>query len=417
MTTTTAPTAQTAPTAFTTLHMPPRLLAPGGAPADHPTHEQRYGPLTSLTPADLLRATAESGLTGRGGAAFPTYRKLTSVAEAGRRTGRAPVVVANGCEGEPASAKDKTLLRLSPHLVLDGLRLAAEATGASEAYLAVEEGTAHLEAAIAERHDPIPVRVVRVPRSFLSGESSALVQHLDGRPALPRYQNPPVREQGAHRAPTLVQNVETLAHLALIARHGADWYRTAGTPAEPGSVLCTLHVPGHTPRVVEAPYGLPLHRLLPLHGTSAILIGGYHGTWVPTPDAAQLTLKTANLGAGVLAALPADRCGLAETARVLRYLALQSAGQCGPCLNGLPRIATAFQALAAPGPQGTTRDDIARWSSLVEGRGVCHHPDGTIRLVRSALTTFAPELDAHAHGYCTATDRTPVLPVPNTPGS
>ncbi|MBZ3904153.1 NADH-ubiquinone oxidoreductase-F iron-sulfur binding region domain-containing protein [Streptomyces griseiscabiei] len=405
MTTATAP-------AVPGLHMPPRLLAPGGTPADHTTHEQRYGPLTSLTPDDLLRVTAESGLTGRGGAAFPTYRKLASVAEAGRRTGRTPVVVANGSEGEPASAKDKTLLRLSPHLVLDGLRLAAEATGAGEAYLAVEEDAAHLEAAVAERRDPIPVRVVRVPRRFLSGESSALTQHLKGRAALPRHQNPPVRAQGVHRAPTLVQNVETLAHLALIARYGPDWYRSAGTPAEPGSVLCTLHVPGHTPRVVEAPYGMPLHRLLPLHGTSAILVGGYHGTWIPTRQAAQLTLGTTHLGAGVLAALPADRCGLAETARVLRYLALQSAGQCGPCLNGLPRIAAAFRTLATPGPQGTTRTDIARWAGLVEGRGACHHPDGTVRLVRSALTTFAPELDAHARGHCTATNHTPVLPVP-----
>jgi hypothetical protein len=107
-----------------------------------------------------------------------------------------------------------------------------------------------------------------------------------------------------------------------------------------------------------------------------------------------------------------SRCGLAETARVLRYLALESAGQCGPCLNGLPRIAATFPTLAAPGPQGGTREDIARWAGLVEGRGACHHPDGTVRLVRSALTTFAAELDAHAAGHCTATDHSPLLPVP-----
>ncbi|MGQ4480846.1 NADH-ubiquinone oxidoreductase-F iron-sulfur binding region domain-containing protein [Streptomyces sp. SAS_276] len=104
---------------------------------------------------------------------------------------------------------------------------------------------------------------------------------------------------------------------------------------------------------------------------------------------------------------------MAETARVLRYLALQSAGQCGPCLNGLPRIAAAFQALATPGPQANTRQDVARWAGLVEGRGACRHPDGTARLVRSALTTFAPELDAHARGSCTASDSAPLLPIPN----
>ncbi|KPI14901.1 NADH dehydrogenase (quinone) [Actinobacteria bacterium OK074] len=396
----------------TDTYLPPRLLAPTGAPADLRTHEQRYSPLAYGHPDHVLRTVAESGLTGRGGAAFPTYRKLLSVAEAGRRTGRAPVVVANGSEGEPAAHKDRTLLSLSPHLVLDGLQLAAEAVGAGEAYLAVEDGVTVLERALAERHDPLPVKVTRVPRRFLSGESSALAQYLSGYAALPRHQDPPVRESGVRKAPTLVQNVETLAHLALIARYGPEWFRTAGTPSEPGSVLCTVHAPGRQPRVVEAPFGLPVHRLLPLDGLSAVLVGGYHGTWVPVDQAAQFTLNAGQLGAGVIAGLPATHCGLAETARVLRYLALESAGQCGPCLNGLPRIAAAFQTLAAPGPQGTVREDIARWAGLVEGRGACHHPDGTVRLVRSALITFAPELDAHARGFCLATAHTPLLPVP-----
>ncbi|MFI6337351.1 NADH-ubiquinone oxidoreductase-F iron-sulfur binding region domain-containing protein [Streptomyces sp. NPDC050535] len=399
-------------TTFTDIYLPPRLLAPGGAPAGHATHLRRYGPVSYGNPARLLRTLAESGLTGRGGAAFPTYRKLVAVAEAGRRRGRAPVVVANGAEGEPASHKDRTLLRLSPHLVLDGLQLAAEAIGAGEAYLAVGDGATPLERAVAERHDPLPVRIVRVPRRFLSGQSSALASYVSGQAALPHDQHPPVREQGVRRAPTLVQNVETLAHLALIARYGADWFRSAGTPSEPGSALCTVYAPGRDVRVVEAPFGMPLHRLLPLDGVAAVLTGGYHGTWLTAAEAATRTLTADGLGAGVLIALPADRCGLADTAQVLRYLALESAGQCGPCLNGLPRIAAAFQTLAAPGPQGTGRHDVARWAGLVEGRGACHHPDGTVRLVRSALTAFAAELDTHAAGHCTASDRGPLLPVP-----
>ncbi|MGW2518439.1 NADH-ubiquinone oxidoreductase-F iron-sulfur binding region domain-containing protein [Streptomyces sp. NPDC001617] len=397
---------------FTDLYMPPRLLAPGGTPADLPTHEQRYGPLPYDDPAALLRSVAASGLAGRGGAAFPVHRKLAAVAEAGRRTGRAPVVVANGAEGEPASRKDKTLLALSPHLVLDGIQVAARAVGATEAYLAVEEGVSYLESVAAHRKDPITIRVVRLPRRFLSGQASALAQFVGGGAALPTHQNPPVRERGVRKAPTLVQNVETLAHLALIARYGSDWFRTAGTPTQPGSALCTVHVRGYQPRVVEAPFGMPLSRIVPIDETSAVLLGGYHGTWLPATEAAQLPLDATTMGAGVLAALPTTHCGLTETARVLRYLALQSAGQCGPCLNGLPRMAAAFQTLATPGPQGTTRTDISRWAGLVEGRGACHHPDGTIRLVRSALTTFTTELDAHARGLCTATDRTPLLPVP-----
>ncbi|MFF4256209.1 NADH-ubiquinone oxidoreductase-F iron-sulfur binding region domain-containing protein [Streptomyces sp. NPDC001663] len=397
---------------FPDLYMSPRLLAPGGTPADLPTHEQRYGPLSYGDPDTLLRSVAESGLSGRGGAAFPVHRKLAAVAGAGRRTGRAPVVVANGAEGEPASRKDRTLLGLSPHLVLDGIQVAARAVGAAQAHLAVEDGASYLESALARRNDPVAVQVVRLPKRFLSGQASALAQYVGGGAALPAYQNPPVRERGVRKAPTLVQNVETLAHLALVARYGADWFRTAGTPAQPGSALCTVHVPGHEPRVVEAPFGVPLHRIVPLDGMSAVLLGGYHGTWLPAAEAAQLPLDATTMGAGVVAALPTTRCGLAETARVLRYLALQSAGQCGPCLNGLPRMAAAFHTLATPGPQGTNRTDVGRWAGLVEGRGACHHPDGTIRLVRSALTTFAPELDAHSRGLCTATDRTPLLPVP-----
>jgi NADH:ubiquinone oxidoreductase subunit F (NADH-binding) len=310
--------------------------------------------------------------------------------------------------------------------------LAAAAVGAGEVQLAVEEGTglpAALQNAVGRRVragiDLLPVRIAEVPRRFLSGESSALAERLSGRPALPRHSEPPVRERGVGRAPTLVQNVETLAHLALVARYGAQWFRSVGTGDEPGSMLCTVHLAGREPEVVEAAYGTPLRRLLLLgqgDPAQAVLVGGYHGAWIPAAHAVQLRLSAADLtpygaapGAGVLAALPADRCGLAETARVLRYLALQSAGQCGPCLNGLPRIAAAFAELAAPGaPEriALVREDIARWSGLVEGRGACHHPDGTVRLVRSALTAFAGEADCHAAGYCRATDHTPLLPIP-----
>jgi NADH:ubiquinone oxidoreductase subunit F (NADH-binding) len=233
-------------------------------------------------------------------------------------------------------------------------------------------------------------------------------------------------------APTLVQNVETLAHLALVARYGPRWFRAVGTAAEPGSMLTTIYGPGGTPHVREAAIGTPLRTLLADgagadHGNDiqAWLIGGYHGTWLPMPDAAGITLDNASLrrfgaaaGAGVLAALPSDRCGLAETARVTRYLAAESAGQCGPCLNGLPRIAAALAELAQPGNhRRQTLADLSRWSGLVEGRGACHHPDGTVRFVRSALTVFEPEIRRHARGLCSAgnhgaADRTPFLPLP-----
>jgi NADH:ubiquinone oxidoreductase subunit F (NADH-binding) len=235
-----------------------------------------------------------------------------------------------------------------------------------------------------------------------------------------------VSERGLGGAPTLVQNVETLAHLALIARYGPRWFRAVGTDAEPGSMLTTVYWPDGKCRVVETEIGAPLRILLSSGAeTRAWLVGGYHGTWLPLPQAAGLTLANETLkkfgaaaGAGVLVALPADRCGLTEAARVTGYLAAESAGQCGPCLNGLPRIAAGLAELAGPGHRKQTRADVERWAGLVAGRGACNHPDGTVRFVRSALTVFAPEISLHARGQCSATNhgatnRGPFLPLPH----
>jgi NADH:ubiquinone oxidoreductase subunit F (NADH-binding) len=172
---------------------------------------------------------------------------------------------------------------------------------------------------------------------------------------------------------------------------------------------------------VETEIGTPLRTLLSSGAeTKAWLVGGYHGTWLPLPQAVGVTLDNdtlkrfgAQVGAGVLVALPADRCGLTEAARVTGYLAAESAGQCGPCLNGLPRIAAGLAELAGPGHRRQTRADVERWAGLVTGRGACNHPDGTVRFVRSALTVFAPEISLHARGQCSATNRKPFLPLPD----
>jgi NADH:ubiquinone oxidoreductase subunit F (NADH-binding) len=186
-------------------------------------------------------------------------------------------------------------------------------------------------------------------------------------------------------------------------------------------MLTTVYSPDGKCRVIETEAGVPLTTLLSSdRQTRAWLVGGYHGTWLPLPQATALTLDNemlrshgAAVGAGVLAALPSDRCGLAEAARVVGYLAAESAGQCGPCLNGLPRIAAGLAELAGPRPRRPVRADVERWAGLVEGRGACHHPDGTVRFVRSALTVFAPELSRHEQGQCSATNRRPFLPLPD----
>ncbi|MCW2581240.1 MAG: hypothetical protein JWQ53_30, partial [Klenkia sp.] len=328
------------------------------------------------------------------------------------RAARTPaVVVGNGGEGEPAAAKDATLLARSPHLVLDGLQLAARVVGADTVVLAVgHHQLPALDRALAERGDRGRVQLVGLADRFLAGEETALVAAVDGGPPLPRGKNPPVWLRGVQRRPTLVQNVETLARLALLARG----------EAAAGHTLVTRHQ--HTVDVAEVPLGARLGDVLQVDaGVRAVLVGGYHGSWLPAHVAADVTLDPAGLaahgaalGAGVLAALPTDRCGLRESANVLGHLAAQSAGQCGPCLNGLPRIAVALDRLARPGPAPPgLLDDVARWSGLVVGRGACSHPDGSVRFVASALRVFAPELTAHAAGRCSgAPSARSFLPVP-----
>ena len=405
----------------------PRLLPPvPGVPEDLRAHLARYGRPPYRGGAGLLIPGAEAaGLTGRGGAAFPVYRKMAIVAGARGRK----VIVANGAESEPASRKDALLLRVAPNLVLDGLQLAAEAIGASEAHLYLHPGVSQeIWRARSQRAaagiDWLDVTLTEAPPRFLAGQESALVNQLGGGPALPTFIPPRVTERGLGGAPTLVQNVETLAHLALIARYGPRWFRELGTGTEPGSMLTTVHQADGTSQVIEVEIGSPLRTLLASQPEAqALLIGGFHGTWLPMSQAASLTLDNATLnkrgaaiGAGVIAALPAGRCGLVEAARVARYLATESAGQCGPCLNGLPRMAAGLAELAGRGHRRQVRADLERWAgpqNLVAGRGACNHPDGTVRFVASALTVFAPEIAVHARGHCSATNRRPFLPLPD----
>ncbi|HUB42676.1 MAG TPA: NADH-ubiquinone oxidoreductase-F iron-sulfur binding region domain-containing protein [Streptosporangiaceae bacterium] len=416
----------------------PRLLPPSAQmataePRDHvdfAAHLHRHG-LARFRGAALIEQAGAAGLTGRGGAAFPVARKLAAVAAARRPV----IVVGNAAEGEPASSKDAALLWFAPHLVLDGLQAAAEAVGARTAYLYLHAAdrqrepdlAAHIRMALASRAaagiDRASVELVEAPSRFLAGEETALVAKINGRAARPQDKARRVVERGVGGRPTLVQNVETLANLALVARHGAAWFRGVGTADEPGSVLCTVRDAAGRVRIVETAIGTPLDRLVCIgDDVQALLAGGYHGGWLAAGVARHLSLSNADLrpagamiGTGVLVALPAAYCGLAETAHVARSLALESAGQCGPCRNGLPGIAAALATVAEPRPAERELADIRRWAGLVAGRGACHHPDGTVRFVASALDVFAREIAGHGQRRCTATRSDQFLPLPVAP--
>jgi NADH:ubiquinone oxidoreductase subunit F (NADH-binding) len=406
--------------------LPSAAREAGDVAAQLAVHLDRLGPVPYRDGTGRLTSEiAAAGLTGRGGVSFPAHRKMQAVAA---QPGRA-VVVGNGAEGEPASEKDKALLRQAPHLVLDGLQLAAEAVAATRALLYVSRGTdlkERLAAQITQRSarglDRVRVELFAGPPRFLAGEETGLASVISGGAALPSFTPPRVSQRGVDRLPTLVLNVETLAHVALIAHHGPGWFRSAGTAEEPGTMLCTLRTADGLVKVAEAELGTPIPDLLDLAGAEAVLVGGYHGAWVAASQAAGLALSNASLrpasgsvGAGLLAVLPAGRCGLAETARIARYLALESAGQCGPCLNGMTRMAAELRRLAQPGAPDEVLANLGQWAGLTLGRGACHLPDGAVRMIGTALRTFAREIRLHQQGSCSAGADVPFLPIPATP--
>jgi NADH:ubiquinone oxidoreductase subunit F (NADH-binding) len=377
----------------------------------------------------LIEQIEHAGLRGRGGANFPTATKMRAVA--GSR-GRA-IVLVNAAEGEPASLKDRTLLQTLPHLALDGAQLAAEALAADELIIGVcESAQASLEGAaraIEERQDvawaPARWQLCGVPGDYVAGQESALVHHLNGGPARPTFTPPMPYEQGIRRRPTLVSNPETLAHVALIARHGPRWFRQLGTASQPGSALVTLAGPVARPGVYEIEYGASLSSLIDAAGgptarPRALLIGGYGGSWIGGElldgialSDEHLAYHKAAMGAGVLLLLSEDACPVAETVRVARWLASQSTRQCGPCVHGLGALATTVAEIAGGVAQADARERISQLAALVRGRGACAHPDGAANFVLSAIETFANELSDHARrGPCEACARPSELPLP-----
>ncbi len=254
--------------------------------------------------------------------------------------------------------------------------------------------------------------MVQAAESFVSGEASAVVNAIENDDPRPADRTLRLTDSGLRGRPTLVQNVETLAHVALVARYGAHWFRSVGSPDDPGTRLVTVSGDVGRQGVFEVTTDTTLAEVVQTTRTdpgsvAAALVGGYHGSWVPAVSfgaslsPSGLASVGARPGAGIVHVLARTRCGLAATAEITDYLAGQSARQCGPCMFGLPTMASRLGDLAAGVSPAANAAELMRLADLVVGRGACHHPDGTVRLVRSALTAFAGDVAAHSRGHCT----------------
>ncbi|MFJ3830097.1 NADH-ubiquinone oxidoreductase-F iron-sulfur binding region domain-containing protein [Streptomyces sp. NPDC090046] len=352
-------------------------------------------------PEELLAHLAASRLRGRGGAGFPAAVKLRSV----RHGGGSPVVVANGEEGEPGSAKDRWLLRARPHLVLDGLARAAAVTGAVRGFVYLSDPAAgeSVRRALAEHPPPLPVEVVETDHTYVAGEETAVVRRIDGGPALPTAKPPRPFERGVGGAPTLVSNVETLARIALTAA------RPGLRRAIARSTLVTLSGGPAAPVLTEVPYGIPLRTLAARHGSpdaAGALMGGLFGGLVDAhaldlplePDA--LGSAGTALGCGAIHFLTPDGCPVTTAADAASHLAAESARQCGVCVSGTAAVGKALYGLAAGTAGPDTADNLHRWSQGLRGRGACGLLDAAAGIAGSLLRSFPGLVRSHLASPC-----------------
>ena len=417
MNTTHPTTAASVITVATSPACTPRLLGEqsGQAREDFAAY-QGLGGYRSLADADELLAEVESsGLVGRGGAAFPLAVKLRTVRDNGRLTG-GTVVIANGEEGEPASIKDRWLLRNRPHLVLDGLRLAAAIVAADHAYVYVSDPeSAHsVEAALREL-DPDKLGVgavdlITVQSGYVAGEETAAVRMINGGPAKPTDKPPRPFEAGVREQPTLVSNVETLANLPYLQCHGSAAFRSQGTSLSPGTFLATITGAGRPPVLYELPHGLPFTELLALHGISpdqvrGALLGGYFAGFLnrdvleTTLDHETMRRVGSGLGCGAIS-LITDDCPVAVAASVLAYFDRENAGQCGSCFNGTAAMAAVAGALRDGAATTEDVDRLRRWSVVLRGRGACATLDAATNVAASLLDQFPDDVARHLEGGC-----------------
>ncbi|OBG40933.1 NADH dehydrogenase [Mycobacterium alsense] len=394
-----------------------RLLVeqPGQGPEDIAAYRRLGGYRPLGDPDALLSEVESSGLVGRGGAAFPLAVKLRAVRDNGRLVGGS-VLVANGEEGEPASIKDRWLLRNRPHLILDGLRLAAAVVGAERAYVYVSDAeSAHsVESALAELDSDtlggVAVRMWAVRPGYVAGEETAAVRALNGGPAKPTDKPPRPFEAGVDDYPTLVSNVETLANLPYLQWNGAAAFRTQGTALSPGTFLATISGAGRPPVLYELPHGLPFAELLALHGVSphevrGALMGGYFAGLLnrtvleTTLDHETMRGLGSGLGCGAIS-LITDDCPVAVAASVLAYFDRENAGQCGSCFNGTAAMAAVAGALRDGAATTEDVDRLRRWSVVLRGRGACATLDAATNVAASLLDQFPEETAAHLDGRC-----------------
>jgi NADH-quinone oxidoreductase subunit F len=393
------------------------ILFPEGRPTHRETLDE-YRTRGGYSPAsrDTLHEVIASGLRGRGGAGFPVGKKWSIAAET---EASLRYVVCNAGEDEPGSFKDRILLEYRPHLVLEGVILAARAIHAEEAFLYINETYEscfeRTTAAIAELRSDIKVSVHRAPTVYVAGEDSAVLEVLEGKPPKPRQKPPYPASAGLFGKPTVVNNVETLANVPGIVRHGAEWFRRFGTPESPGTMIFCLGDEMANPGAYELPFGTSLRHLYEDLGgglksgknLKAILPGGPSCAFL-SPDQLDLeldpeSLKRAGstLGCGVMRFYGQDECMLDETLRIARFFERESCGQCPACRMETSMLSAILDRIHQAKGDAALFEQFQKILDFNRGKGYCALVNMPGPPILSALRLFRDEFEFHLrHGRC-----------------
>lgn len=398
------------------------LLADIGNPAAslRPYETVRHV-LREMSPADVVNCIAEAGLRGRGGAGFPTGTKWRAVAE---EASEIKYIVANGAEGEPGTWKDRHLLKERPHLVIAGMVIAAYAVGARKGYIYIhheaEDCMAAMRAALDEAGRlgylgenilgsgfslDLDVHVAGV--GYVAGEETAVLQFIEGKPAIPRAKPPYPTVKGLWGQPTLVNNVETLANVEPILRHGASWYRSLGTDDTPGTIIVSLNGVKR-PGVYEVEAGVTVRDVIyelgggPAGGEiKAVLPGGYASAFLRAEDLdvpmeyGALRARGSSLGCATIHVFDRNACMVEVTTKVMQFFAAETCGQCFPCRKGTRD----FLKLSLDLERGKAGDD---WYTLLEAvfsltgrKTICGLDKAASAAMSSAVKLFREEFEQH----------------------
>ena len=394
-----------------------------------------------MTPAEIAQAVSDSGLTGRGGAGFPTGRKWSLMP----RDKHPRYLVANADESEPGTFKDRYLMERNPHLLIEGMLISARAVDADQAFIYVRGEYAEVQEILAVALEEaraanlvgddilgsgwnLDVVIHGGAGAYICGEENALLESLNGNRGRPRPKPPYFPAAiGLYDAPTALNNVETLCNVPLIVEHGADWFKSVGTEKSTGTRLFCLSGEVIRPGIYEVPQGIPALTLINDFAggmrdgkkLKCIQPGGSSSQFLTAAQLEDTTMDADSLrahgtmgGSGAVVVIPEDQCIVEYTARLADFYYRESCGKCTPCREGTFWLSRIVRRIEAGGGRQEDIDLMVDVCNNIDGKSLCALGEAAAWPIRSSVQQFTHEFQAHvdAHG-CPYKGAKPITPI------